>query len=361
MNRYIRSVALMGSCLLGVGCEQGTAPEESSFFPEAQFVSADSVKLNTRISGLAWDPEAFFMSIAACGQVNPPTGCGIPPFLGEGNAIYKRAAVIGASVSAFDPTIRPPANMIVGTTSSTTPVGFWSVPDVPSRADSPYFITSSGAGAITATVSPPFTTPIPPTTYFPTRMMRPIRAVNGHCTSQEAVHIGKNGILEAVAKYMSVTQGRPTVVDDLADPTQFHAVVVVDAFHPGNGALRAPAANVSVEATAGQVYYISWAPPNVPPANLRSTRGFMVQDGASTAPIGIAVVVVPATSPKPPVITYSIKDGITDSVERRPWVFTAVTAPPAPGISFLGMQPRYAPGPVPLFADAPLPALCLPQ
>lgn len=360
MNRYIRSVALIGSCLLGVGCEQGVAPAESSFVPEAQFVSADQAKMVTKVSGVAWDPEAFFISIAQCGQLNPPTGCGIPPFLGEGNALYKRAAVVGASVSALDPLARS----TVGAPSSTNPVGFWSLPTVPSRADVPFFITSAGQGAIATTTplpGPPFT-PIAPTQYFPTQMMRPIRTVNGHCTSQEAVHIGRNGILEAVAKYLSVVKGQPTLVDDLINPTIFHAVVVIDAFHPGNPALRAPAANVSVEASAGQVYYIAWAPPTVPPANLRSTRGFIVSDTATAAPIGIAVVVVPATSPRPPVITYSIKDGVTDSVERRPWVFTAVTAPPASGvISFLGQQPGYQAGPVPTFVDPPLPAACLPQ
>ncbi|MFL5345840.1 MAG: hypothetical protein ACJ8AT_13700 [Hyalangium sp.] len=355
MNRYIRSAALIGTCLLGVGCEQSTAPDESTFFPEAEYMPAGAMTPTTRVSGVAWDPEAFFMSIAACGP-----NCTMPPFLSEGIPLYQRSAVGGASVLAFDPVAGHP----VGPPATSAPIGFWQLPQVPSRGDAPFFIVSTGQGSIPSTPvlpNPPFA-PIPPTQYMPTLTMRPIRTVWGHCTSQEAVSVGSNGILEAVAKYLSVVKGQPTQVTDFLDPTKFLSVVVVDAFHAGNFDLRAPADSVAIEATAGQVYYIDWAPPGVPPASLRSTRGFIVNDTATTASLGIAVVLLPSNGPPPPVIAYTLKDTKTDNVARRPWVFPPVAAPPAPTIiGFLGLQAQYAPGPTPIYEDPPPPFFCLPE
>lgn len=363
MNRYIRSAALIGTCLLGVGCEQSATPGESTFFPEAEYLptTSSATPMTTKVSGLAWDPEAFFMGVAACGQA-----CTMPPYLNEGIPLYQRAAIGGATVLPFDPvavaTAGPPAN--------SAPIGFWQLPKVPSRAEAPFFIVSAGTGTIPSAPilpNPPFF-PIPPSQftptlqYMPTLTMRPIRTVWGHCTSQEAVSISSNGVLEALAKYLTVVKGQPTQVQDFLDPTKFLSVVVVDAFHAGNFDLRAPAAAVSVEASAGQVYYMDWAPPGVPPANLRSARGFIVNDTATTAPYGIAVVVLPAMGPPPPVINYTIKDTVTDAAAKRPWVFPPVAAPAAPTIiGYLGLQAQYAPGAIPIYADPPPPFFCLPE
>ncbi|KFE68358.1 hypothetical protein [Hyalangium minutum] len=359
MNRHVRSALLLGASLLGAGCEQSTNPGTSSFVPEIQYVSPESVTLTTRVSGVAWDPEAFFMSLATCG----PT-CPIPPFISEGMPLYQRSAIRGGSVSALDPT----NGATVGDPSSTDGVGIWVLPKVPSRNTAPYFIVSASQGALpTEQIGPPLPA-IPPTQYLKTLTLRPIKTVSGSCVSMEAVHVGSTGVLQAVAKQLS-SQGKPTVVSDLLDPTQYHSVTVVGMFHAGNAALRAPAAGTGLSATSTTgsgapvsypVYHIDWAPPGTPPSNLRSDRGFIVS-ATDKSPVGFAVVLVPATLPRPAAITYTVTDPVEDAVARRPWVYMPITAPPTPGIvTFLGIQMGYQPPSIPLFQLPPPPGACVP-
>jgi hypothetical protein len=351
MNRYLRSAVLMGACLLGMGCEESSPQEPSSFIPEPQYVSPDSVSLHTRISGLAWDPEAYFMYLAECG----PT-CPMPPFLSEGIPLYQRAAVRGAAISAFDPL----TVTATGSAVTTDGVGIWVLPQVPSRATAPYFIVSEAQGTLpTEQIGPPLPA-VPPTQYLRTLTLRPISTVFSTCISLEAVHIGSTGILEAVAKYLTVN-GKPTLVQDLLDATQYHSVAVVGLFHGGNGANRAPADQTSVEASVGQVYHLDWAPPGSEPDNLRSERGFIVT-GTATTPVGFAVVLVPATGARPQQISYSMKDTKEDSVARRPWVYPAISAPLYPGVvTFIGAQMGYQPPSIPLFQLPPPPSACVPM
>jgi hypothetical protein len=361
MKSYIRSAALIGSCLLGAGCQESSAPVESTFIPEAEYLPAGSVTLQTRVSGVAWDPEAFYSYVFYCGGPN----CFIPQYLSEGVPMYLRSAVRGASVLAFDPM----AAMPVGAPATADALGIWTLPNGPSRSTAPFFILSTGQGALpTEIIGPPFP-PTPPTTYLPTFTLRPIRTVAGACGSQEAIQMGSNGILEAVAKYLSVVKGKPTMVRDFLDPAQYHAVTVVGMFAAGNPLLRLAAAGTSLEASFGggpdkvnfPVYYVDFAPPGTPPANLRSTRGFIVSD-TPTTPTGFAVVLVPTSSPRPPIVTYTITDPVTAAAPRRPWVFPPVSAPPAPTvIGFLPAQMHYSQPNVPIYADPPPPAVCLPE
>src|SRR5437868_12729287 len=97
MNRYIR-YALIGLCLVASACEQGSAPAPSTFVPRATLVSASSVKIDTRIAGLSWDPEAYFIALAGCGidpthvpMCRPCPNCDpFPPFISEGLPMFSR-------------------------------------------------------------------------------------------------------------------------------------------------------------------------------------------------------------------------------------------------------------------------------
>lgn len=351
MNRYLRSAALLGACLLGTGCEQSTQQSPSTFVPEAQYVPASSVNLISRIAGLAWDPEAYFIYLGECG----PT-CPFPPFLSEGLPLFQRAAVRNAAISAFDPITQT----TIGSAVPTDPVGQWVIPQVPSRSNAPFFILSEAQGTIpTEQIGPPLPT-VATTTYVRTLTLRPISTVFSTCLSMEAVHIGTTGILEAVAKHVSATE-RPTTVQDLLDPARYHSVTVIGMFHGGNGANRAPADLTSVEASVGKRYHIAWGPPGTAPTNLRSQRGFIVTEDPTT-PVGFAVVLVPASEPRPQQITYTLRDTKEDSVARRPWVYPQVSAPPYPGIvTFLGAQMGYQPPEIPLFQLPPPPSACVPM
>lgn len=341
----------MGACLLAGGCERSPDTGPSSFVPEVtEYVSPDSVSLHTRISGVAWDPEAFFMNVRNCG----PT-CPMPPFLSEGIPLYQRSAVRGGSISAFDPVTQRAAGAAVATDA----VGLWVLPEVPSRADAPFFIRTAAQGALpTEPIGPPLPA-VPPTQYLPTHTLRPIPTINSVCVSQEAVHIGRNGVLEAVAKYLTL-QGRPTQVSDLLS-NRYHSVAVIGLFHAGNGANRAPADETSVEVSGAQVFHIDWAPPGSSPDELRSARGFIVTEEPTT-PVGFAVVLVPSTQPRPTTIEYKIKDTKTDRVARRPWMYPPISAPPIPGVvTFIGVQMRYQPPSIPVFSLPPPPSSCIPM
>lgn len=366
MNRYIRYAALIGSCLVGFACEQGTAPEPSNFIPRATLVPASSVKIDSRIAGLSWDPEAYFIALAGCQtpdhvpMCRPCPGCPpFPPFISEGLPTFSRAAVVGAAISAWDPLTQA----AVGNSFAPAPNGFFEVEGVPSRADVPFYMFSSGQGTTNEPPPPPagpgFPAPtVVKTTYLPTVSTRPINTMFSTCTSQEAVVIGRNGVLEAVAKHLSVNLGRPTTVSDFMDPTRYHSVAVVVTHHAGNQALRAPADGISLEGTQGEVYVLNYA--NLPADNLRSARGFIVTNAAAS-PIGFNVVLIPATSPRPDTVSYKFKDTKTDSVARRPWQMPEIKEPPHAGVvTYIGAQMRYQPPPIPLSSLGAPPAACVP-
>jgi hypothetical protein len=367
MNRYIRYAALLGSCLVAVACEKGTAPATSTFIPKAPLVAASAVKIDTRIAGLSWDPEAYFIALVGCGvdpnhvpMCRPAAGAPpFPPFISEGLPMFSRAAVTGAAISAWDPLTQA----AVGNSFAPDPTGFFEVEGVPSRADVPFYMFSSGQGTTNEPPGPPagpgFPGPtIVKTTYFPTVSTRPINTMFSTCVAQEAVSIGRNGVLEAVAKYLT-SQGRPTVVTDFMDPTRYHSVAVVVTHHGGNQALRAPADSISLEGTQGEVYVLDWAPPDADA--LRSARGFKVTT-AATSPVGFNVVLFRATNPKPETISYKFKDTKTDSAAIRPWVYPEVKEPPHAGVvTYIGAQMGYKPiDDIPRATLGAPPGLCIP-
>ncbi|WP_224366522.1 hypothetical protein [Hyalangium versicolor] len=350
MNRTFRKAALLGGLLLGAGCTSDNAgPPESPFIPVPKVTQYQP--RTSRVSGFAWDPEAWFMNVANCGN------CGIPPFILDNSPLFLRSSLKGATVLPFDPTTGAPAADPVQADDG----GLWTLPSVASRTYAPYFITALPTGTLNP---PPFGPPLPAIPsggYVPTVTLRPVFTHNSICAVQEAASLSTVGILEAVAKHLSVVDGTPTLVTDLLNPGRFANVAVFWLFQPGSPLLRGPAGDTTVEASAGRVLHIDWAPPGTPPANLRSTRGYIVTD-AATSPLGITVVLLAASGTPPPVIHYEFKDTApADPVTGHPWFFPPIDAPPTPTvINYSSTQlwradePNGPAGPTP-------PYLCLPQ
>ncbi|HEX8698549.1 MAG TPA: hypothetical protein VF815_06920 [Myxococcaceae bacterium] len=361
MTRNIRHAALLGAVLLGAGCEKSATPDESTVVPRPVFLAANQVELTTRVSGLAFDPEAFWVNVANCGRT-----CPIPPFLSEAMPHYLRSAVRNAGVLTFDVAQQQPGP--IGAPAISDAQGLWVHPSIPARYNPPYFMLATGSGAMPDPSEPlgPPAPAVPATTYLPTLNERPIvTGQNGTCVSQEVAHIGKNGILEAVAKHLTAT-GTNTTVDDLVNPSRYWTTKVFWFYAAGNPALRVPANGIALEVnvTGGphQTFVIDWAPAGVlPPFLNQSTRGFYVTN-APVSPMGIYVVLVPVLQgPPPSSLLFLAKDTVTNAATFRPWTFPPIPSSIGPGaVSFIGAQMQFPPNPLRPGAGVPPPHLCLP-
>jgi hypothetical protein len=335
MQRVIRYATLIGAVLLGAGCEDGTLPEPAEEFrPQPKYIDVAEPSLITRTHGFVWDPEAFFLSMVSCGKT-----CPLPPTLFDFSPLYKRSVFKDAKVLGIDPMAGQP----VGPPVVSNELGLWSM-NLPRRSTAPFFTMTVGAGTLNQVPMP--LTPIPPPTrgYLPTLSLRPIATNYGTCTGLEAAQLSDNGILEAVARYLTEIEGNPTTVQDFLSPEKYAAVTVFWLYHPGFPFLRVPADSTTVEASAGRVINVAWAPPGaLPPglAPLQSTRGFFAPPGATYSGVGISVVLLPrSATPPPPVVTYLLKDMGDPTVNPtalRPWSFMPLKIPPIPGtIGFAG-------------------------
>jgi hypothetical protein len=361
MNRYIRYGALIGAVMMGAGCQESAPPAEAPFVPRPTFATQEETQalLITRASGVAWDPEAFFFHLAQCDIAFGGRGqCPIPPFLSEGVPHYLRSMIRGANISTFDAEVPGP----IGTAVTTDNLGIWLLPTVPFRYGTPYFSLNTGEGSV-----PPASEPLGPplplapvSTYLPTLSGRPIfTGLSGTCTGLDNPHTARNGILEAVARHLTA-QGTATTVDDLVNPARYWGAHVFWIYIAGNPVLRVPASGVALEASAGQIIALDWAPPGTLPAPPnQSTRGFFVTNG-SISPMGVYMVLFPNNGPPPANIQFRYKDTVTDPVSRRPWFFPNEPGSIGPGIviyhtnqMLYGAVPNHPSPPPPPF-------LCLP-
>jgi hypothetical protein len=173
----------------------------------------------------------------------------------------------------------------------------------------------------------------------------------------EANLVSDKGILDAVAKYLT-SKGKPTNVSDFINPTKYAGVTVFWLYVPGFTYWRLPAAGTGIEATAGQVLTVDWAPPGVLPPTVQSPRGFVVTETSVVSSVGVAVVLHPAGSSSG-VVTYQVKDPTTDDAQFRPWKYLPIQAAPAPGvITFAGVQLLYRDMSLP---KNPPPSSCQPR
>lgn len=349
MHRAIRYGSILGALLLGTGCQtESGAPEESNFIPRPTWITPEASiaqqNLNTtRVTGYAYDPEAFFLSFFECTQKCLPPIPGLPPFVIDNNPLFFRSVIRGAQVSM----VNQDGSTASAAPAATDPAGVWLHPRLPSRV-APYYPRTTGEGALPAEPIFPVLNPFPANiAYLPTMSVRPVFTdlVPG-CISVEAGQLSKQGILQAVAKFLT-TKGTSTSADDFVNPDRFGGVTVFWLHQPGFSALRAPAANTTVEATSGQVLNVAWAPPGtpLPPPllEIQSERGFFVTEGAPVSGMGISVVLHQPGATAP--VTYSIKDPQTNAATARPWKADPITIAPLPGvITYAGIPLWHATG-----------------
>ena len=218
--------------VLGSGC--GPAPTSSpASLPQPEYV--DSTRTGS-ISGFAWDPEAFVMSMQTCFAIpKPPQNgttayCFFPPLVTPGIPYYALSAVSGSTVLMLDPTDPPSATSPPKYVAPpTTATGLWNIKGLPTRDQVPFFVTTVGAGSLPSSLSPADTAGlplVPAAPYLSTVDVRPFFTGNGaNCPFGEAMHISDRGVLEAVARYRQA-KGQPTAVADFLNPAKFATVSV---------------------------------------------------------------------------------------------------------------------------------------
>ncbi|MBN9684621.1 MULTISPECIES: hypothetical protein [unclassified Corallococcus] len=377
MQRALFVGTLLGAALLNAGCQDSSNnPAVSTFTPRPTYENREPEGLTSRLNGFTVDPEAYFFNLAGCAPT--PEQCQLPPLYAEFSPLLQRAVVQNAAISLVD----SGTGQVLAESGVVAPSdanGVWTLDKVPTRRGAPYLVLSLGgpqaalANNAVMPLPPPMLTlqPVPAGTYVPTLTVRPVVPAHSACVGLEALQMSDKGILEAVAKYLSF-EGTPTTVADLLNPGRFGGVTVFWLYRPGFPVFRVPAANTTVEASAGRVLNIEWAPPGVLPpplAGLQSTRGFFippVAPGGTPAPFSslglVAVVHPPLPQPPmgpPPVVHYTAKDTTTSDPEGRPWVLPPLDLPVAPGsVTFAGLQ-MYSKTPS-TTPQIPPPSTCLP-
>jgi len=183
--------------------------------------------------------------------------------------------------------------------------------------------------------------------------LKPIATRFNYCMGQPAALLGDTGILEAVAKHLTLT-GTDTTVTDLSSPARFGGVVVWWMLQPSGAGVHVPAFGTSIEANVGQVLNVNWAPPGALPPDVQSERGFFVDAEAPVSGMGIVVTLLPAKAGPPAPVQFTAIDPVTDAEQGRPWAFPPLgPITVGPGISF-GELPAIAGG------SAPPEWVCLP-
>lgn len=343
--------------LLGAGCG---GPEQQ---PTDQTPYGKRAPV-TLPSGYAWDPEAFFFSLQSC-----VTSCGDPAVTDNASYHFRRAQVSGAAVSLYNPATL--ASVVTSDPSGDD--GFWTtaaapsgdtvyfpsvtavpVPSLPHRADPGYPASSTSPGD----------PPVPAAPYLATATLRPVALTQPSCWLPRVAVASNGGVLQAVAKFLTAS-GQRTAANDFVNPQAYGGVAVVWRYAPAESStLEADMADhTTVTASAGRVLHLDWAAPGDPGlptaiTAIQSARGFYVAVSASSSPIGVSVVLLPAAASATN-ITFTATDPRTDAAKHRPYQFSPVTRPIRPGlVSYVELQAKLPAGvpPPPPGDEPPLPA-----
>lgn len=325
------ALTLLTAC--GGGDPNRVAPDESAApFEERELV--------TYVQGYLFDPEGMFVSGATC-----TSECGgWDPELSTETPHLPRVLLTGGTVSVLDSFLAPTPQEV---SAASDAAGIWNTRPVPSRPyEQPYYLLAEGAAAVAEGPNPEAAFPIPAAAaYLPTINLRPMPAVWSSCMYQPAMLLPRNGVLEAVATWLT-RAGTPTSVDDLIDPSRYASVTVVAAQRPIFFINVTPADQTTAEATVGQVLNIDWAPPGEASLSaeqraLQSERGFFVTS-EETSRIGWTVTLVPPGTAE---VVISLKDSLADEVLKRPWSWPEIRYSPRPGvITFTYAYPVLPPG-----------------
>lgn len=364
---------ILGALLLSAACSNGSAtPAER--YPKPSVLAAPTEEPSSLVTGFAFDPEAYLMNLVACGG----GACPLTPLLLDISPLYLSSIVRDSPVTLLDPASGGPA--VAPAASDTS--GTWTLPKVKSGPNT-YLPLAVGTGAKLATgvPSPVPLANVPAANYLPTVTLRPVSPTHPQCMAVEAINTGDNGVLEAVAKYLTAVESTPTTVMDFITPARYSGVNVFWLYIPGFAFLRAPTTpptpatpppnplalpNTTVKITTGpasRVFNVQWAPkddPMLPPEikALQSARGFFVLPGLESSNVGIAVVLHSASTAPGTLAVYEVVDRVTDDANLRPWKFAPVGAPVIPGlVTAAALQLNYRD----VTSSGPLPGyFCLP-
>lgn len=368
------AVTLLSAAL--TGCQVETPPTD----PGTTGSYTELPERKTTVSGVVYDPEAFFFSLAMWPPPPPDADPNDPQFQSPPPAFFNgiphgmRSAPMGARVSIV-------SNGVTADSSGPVPpTGTWQVTGVPTRDTVLYYARAEPPpegvviGAPDIFPSPPFE-PIPSGTYYPTTALRPILANTAACQLQVAEMLGDAGGLAAVANTLSA-MGMPTTPADLVDPAKTGGVVflwvyspspVLDIFNiPSDDSI---VTEVSSDGPAPIMQLgVFWAPPGVPDLPFpQSPMGYFAVP-APVSSLGYFALVLPPDQTEPVTVNFiDTKDEPGNELGPRPWRIPSVTIQPTPGVSFVRLhaQPGGTP-PVPDIGQEPAPEpdtswTCLPR
>ncbi len=313
----MRKALALAVCSLAVACSP-SAPATDAGSPFGDIGPRTSV-----ITGVTYDPEAFFFAFATWPPPQGPDDFPPPPATFAGIPYMTRSAVGGAKVYLINQG-EPVAQTVAG------PTGEWRLSGVPSVMPNFNVLASepgdAGVRLSEEFPSPPFE-PIPTGTYFTTVSLRPLVPLKTYCHVQRSSIVGETGALGALAKAKNVP------VTDLLDPAKNAGVFLVQLtapspfadffFFPGDDGME-------LSSNVGEIWAIDWAPPSAMVPN-SSPMGFTAAKG-NRSHIGYFAVVLPVGTSE--FVNVSAKDTKVDAMNGRPYFMTGVAAPPIPGVSW---------------------------
>ncbi len=277
------------------------------------------------VSGLVFDPEAFFVQYMASPE-------GEFPSLYDGQPYLTYSAIPDARVRLYGP------GLPETTSAPSSGAGNWQAPGVLSSDTVPYLAEALPPEGPIAFYSDEFTPfPLPPATYYPTTHLRPIQVSGTQCMSQTALMVGNAGALDAVAQHLTAQRETPTTVEDLMDPAKTGGVVLFW--------VQAPSYyydfdlvsldSVAGEASAGTLVALDWMMPEGLPG--QSPLGFSVlPDPVST--VGYFALVLPPGVTEPVSVHFTDTYVMGEEEEPgeygpRPLAIPPAVVEPRPGVS----------------------------
>ncbi|WNG39131.1 hypothetical protein F0U61_39800 [Archangium violaceum] len=319
------SSVLLAAALTGCGTEPSSPPASTPAYSELP-------PQKTTVSGIIFDPEAFYFSLRTFPEVPySDLVIGIPHLM--------RSVPVGARVSVVN------GDTVADSSEAVTPAVVWQVPGVPTDATIEYALRAephpeAGGISIGAPDMFPDVEPIPPSTYHPTTSLSPLRTLNTSCVSQIAMMVGEAGALSAVASYRT-SRGTPTTVADLLNPAKVAGVALVWVISPTFffDFSHQPLGNVEMlkESGDGTVYALDWQTPGSVAG--QSPMGYYVSS-ASISPIGYYAIVFPAGATEPASLGFT--DTVTSPPDAepgdfglRPFPLAPAFVPVRPGVSVL--------------------------
>lgn len=296
------------------------------------------------VSGYVVDPEAFFVLLAGW-PVDPEDPEGSPPpLLTNGIPYFELSTATGANVSLVSGDTRTEA-------ITSNERGVFQVFGVPTSNSTAYLMRAEpSAAGVQLGVTVPYPSPVevPVAPYVATTTLRPIVPAVQLCQYQVATMVSEAGALSALA-LARTAEGTPTTVADLLDPSKTGGVVLTWVYAPSFLAdfFQVPADSIQVEASAGTIYALDWAPPGVA-GPTQSAMGYMAHpaiDDPGTPDMNeghssvgyYAVVLPPGGAGGPLEINFfdtTPEGGPPGPFGPRPYFIPPVFADIQPGVSF---------------------------